>query len=481
MQHSITICLVTYVYFFYGLSNAPREAELRHAALKTVLDNKAAISASQKQHIDSAAIAKYWHSRRSGVWLSKDARLLNLTGYGSHSKSSGMRCMLLEDGSEGCLFEFVLAVSAVADLIFVFIFVPISWCIYDRICCLFFSGFSHILFGHSITFRTTLSMLFILLLQVLSVNAGFQDAMDLLRPRDVAGSCSYVAFAIDFCEGVSPGFDNLATSLQAPCLCYSSSSWAPSIFDDAIKTCADFASTADPENYSDLAHFEGFCTFAGDVLKTPAAKSASTTSVAAKSTPSSTASVTTAPPTTSPPTTSPPSTASSVALNSNPGCSFVSFAFSYCNSVSPGFSKFDLTSQAPCLCYSSTSWAPQSFDVPLSSCADFVKTASPPAYSGFSELEGFCTVIGDVLATTGGDSSKTGGVLSNALPSATKPTSAPANTGAANTPTVVTKTAGNPAATGTAAANGMGSRQGVSAGVCIFALISAFCLAMLLF
>jgi hypothetical protein len=73
------------------------------------------------------------------------------------------------------------------------------------------------------------------------------------------------------------------------------------------------------------------------------------------------------------------------------------------------------SSQAPCLCYSSNTWRPEGFDGPVSSCASFVRTASPEDYSIFSNLAGFCTDVGDVTAQatgtgTGGSGGVSGGV-----------------------------------------------------------------------
>jgi hypothetical protein len=63
--------------------------------------------------------------------------------------------------------------------------------------------------------------------------------------------------------------------------------------------------------------------------------------------------------------------------------SFVLGAISYCNSVSPGFTTFNPTAQAPCLCYSSTSWAPGLFDGVAVTCANYISTAVSSDYSIF--------------------------------------------------------------------------------------------------
>src|SRR5436853_3315422 len=83
---------------------------------------------------------------------------------------------------------------------------------------------------------------------------------------EAQAACASVVIAIEFCESVSPGFDSFTPASQAPCLCYSSKSWVPTFFDGAIATCAAYARTADPEDYSLIAEFTGFCSSIGDIL-----------------------------------------------------------------------------------------------------------------------------------------------------------------------------------------------------------------------
>lgn len=65
-------------------------------------------------------------------------------------------------------------------------------------------------------------------------------------------------------------------SLQAPCLCYSSTKWSPNGFDGPVQTCADFVSTAEPSAYPTFAAVEGFCSSVGDVESTSSPFSTST-------------------------------------------------------------------------------------------------------------------------------------------------------------------------------------------------------------
>lgn len=58
---------------------------------------------------------------------------------------------------------------------------------------------------------------------------------------------------ISICNSLTPGFVSLTDfSLQAPCLCYSSTSWAPSIYDGFHSSCLNWYSTADPGDYSSI-------------------------------------------------------------------------------------------------------------------------------------------------------------------------------------------------------------------------------------
>lgn len=189
-----------------------------------------------------------------------------------------------------------------------------------------------------------ISKLFFISIQALvaSANPGFMDALGYpqptraplptgfvhpaIKPRDI-NDCSTAYSAIAFCESVTPGFTTLPETRQAPCLCYSSASWRPDFFDNAVSNCATYARTASPSDYSAIAALNSFCTSVGDV--------------AAQATGSSTRG------------------GGGGGGGSNPtACSVVASAISYCNSVSPGFTTMPVSSQAPCLCYSSRVWRP---------------------------------------------------------------------------------------------------------------------------
>jgi len=239
---------------------------------------------------------------------------------------------------------------------------------------------------------------------VLLLQAIFLPAKaNLLRrvPQGAGGAgaaCSFVDGAISFCESVTPGWISLIPASQAPCICYSSRTWVPNLFDGAIATCAAFVSTAIPTDYSIVAALTGFCSSVGNVL----VSTGMTTATATRTT-SGTATRTSG--------TGPIKSAGAVPS----ACGLVLDYISICDSLSPGFESLDPTSQAPCLCYDSRSWVPTIFDDAVTSCGSFVSTAIPSDYSLFEAFEGFCSSVGDVGnpitagRTTGAAASSTGG------------------------------------------------------------------------
>jgi len=305
-----------------------------------------------------------------------------------------------------------------------------------------------------------MSSAFILLCLLLGVHAGFQDG---IVPRAaltaaLPAACGTVDFALSYCSSVSPGFLTMALTDQAPCLCYSSTSWIPDAFDGAVETCAEYAATALPASeYSDLAGLEGFCSAIGDVENSgsPATVSATTTP-AAKVTPA-------------------PSSGS-VDIFTNTACSLVGFALSYCNSVSPGFTSMDPTSQAPCLCYSSvnptsTAWLPDIFDGSVLTCAEFVSSVAPESLSIVTGLEHFCTDVGNVLGGSSAGATKTGGGVASTKQTTT---SKPGVTVTIATPVATTIQQAPTTSTNSSAASGMRNEMWglglVAVGVSFFVL-----------
>src|SRR4051812_25090770 len=66
-------------------------------------------------------------------------------------------------------------------------------------------------------------------------------------------SCSTFYGIVTSCSAATSNFFNLPFSVGASCLCYSSSIWQPTIYDNALSTCLGYLSTADPAYYSSLA------------------------------------------------------------------------------------------------------------------------------------------------------------------------------------------------------------------------------------
>lgn len=71
--------------------------------------------------------------------------------------------------------------------------------------------------------------------------------------------CQLVSTALSICNSVTPGFNTMQPTKQARCLCYAQTTFIPNLFDIAVQTCADFASSAVPDAYSAIYGLEGFC------------------------------------------------------------------------------------------------------------------------------------------------------------------------------------------------------------------------------
>jgi hypothetical protein len=208
-----------------------------------------------------------------------------------------------------------------------------------------------------------------------------------LRPRDPTfpepaprsaflkdnSMCIFLGAALGICNSLTPGFTTMNPSAQAHCLCYSSTVWAPNIFDGAVGQCAGFASTAAPAAYAPLANLEGFCESIGDI-EGPKSTTAMTTTYTKV-----------------------------VASQTNPGCAAVTSALVSCMGKTTGFEDMEPTEQAKCFCYdSATSWAPTQFDNDVSACAYYAETAGS-SYSTFypavTPLMGLCASAGNILST----------------------------------------------------------------------------------
>jgi hypothetical protein len=73
-------------------------------------------------------------------------------------------------------------------------------------------------------------------------------------------ACSLVSYYLSSCNSASPGFSTLDYVYQIPCLCYSSITiWLPGLFDSAVSSCAQYVSTAELSEYTQLTSLVGFC------------------------------------------------------------------------------------------------------------------------------------------------------------------------------------------------------------------------------
>lgn len=229
----------------------------------------------------------------------------------------------------------------------------------------------------------------ICLLQALSVNASFKPGVphDLLRRASatVPAECNSWAEVISLCSDQVPNFASAPYTEQAECLCYEGTSWVPSIFDGWVATCASWAKTSDPTDYTIVDSWAGLCTNVGPVTATP-------TPLATAKTPAATPTSNAIASLPGSPITTAPASPSMGALPS--GCSFAIDIIAYCSAAS----STALTDLVECLCYSSTTWLPNKFDSAMSTCASFIKTANPADYVTFSELENFCSDAGPLNA-----------------------------------------------------------------------------------
>ncbi|TGO74774.1 hypothetical protein BELL_0257g00100 [Botrytis elliptica] len=231
--------------------------------------------------------------------------------------------------------------------------------------------------------RLKLPLLPSLLLNIYQVNS--------MRPRNdlttIAPSvlqqnsgCALVSSTLFKCESISPGFTSLVPSAQAQCLCYDSSKWIPTIFDKAVQTCADFASTAVPSAYPAFVNLEGFCGNIGNIMTTMG------------------------PATTSPITTFESSITTPTIHSVIPACNTALSLIQSCVGLLPGFMALGPSQQASCLCYASvTSWIPKSFDNAMETCSQFAQSESGIAglVSTVDMFNGICGSMGDVWTMEG--------------------------------------------------------------------------------
>jgi hypothetical protein len=237
-------------------------------------------------------------------------------------------------------------------------------------------------------------------------------------------ACNDLASAVSVCNDYYPDLGDQPSTVQAECLCYDGTTWIPNVFDGWVATCASWARTDDPTEYTVVNSWAGLCTSVGDIYQTPNPSSTATIITSTPS-PTKTPHIAASPTITAAPT-------ASVDITVNAGCSFVSYALDFCSSAGSTLSADEVY----CLCYSSTAWDPYPFDNAIATCANFVKTADPADYPIITSMESFCAIAGPLTLSAAPTASIAEPLTSNAAPTVTVVN--PVHTtisGAATTPT----------------------------------------------
>ena len=215
---------------------------------------------------------------------------------------------------------------------------------------------------------------------------------------------------------------------QASCLCYVTGSYVGPTFDYDVAAC--ISTAAAMGDTSLLSEFEGITSFCADFAPASSVPSNPSPSPASSSIPASSPVITSAPP-----------TPTNGGGNGLADCSPFWSLLTSCINESPGFTNFDVTTQAACLCYSNSVWVPNNFDNAASACATAASMiGSVQIASDASGLDSFCGQVGPVTLT--GSSGSSGS--STFMPTFTMPRPMPTTT--------TTKNAAVPRATGLAQA-----------------------------
>lgn len=196
--------------------------------------------------------------------------------------------------------------------------------------------------------------------------------------RNVLG-CVTANLIVSICHSLTPSLRTATAFTQsAPCLCYSSSAWAPGIFDAAHSLCYSYLSTASPAYVASATSINRGpipstpCRLAGNVLL--ATTTATDTSLFLSQT---------------------------TDVNYM-ACTSVQNALSNCEILSPGFASLtDPKTQASCICYSGLVWKPTLFDNAWKSCLTFYSTAATAQFSAVTAAgltSTPCALAGDVRA-----------------------------------------------------------------------------------
>jgi hypothetical protein len=259
-------------------------------------------------------------------------------------------------------------------------------------------------------------------------------------------ACLTLSSFLSACTSATAQFTALSPTQQAFCLCYESTIfYKPSLFDGAVKTCADYASTACPVAYPPIAGLLSFCAVVGPVAMPTGFVGTGNIS---------TSSITT----------------------TLEACNLISAYLGSCQQGTPGFLTMHSTDQASCLCYTSSSWAPSSFDNAVSSCEVAAKDQNTGVWGAVVSLDGFCGDIGDILPSSNlGPVNTSPGVIT-AVPTSQQPIG-----GTTSTDVTISITIGNiqPTVGGVVPVGSDAGFEKVSKGEVVG--ISAVCAAALLF
>lgn len=232
-------------------------------------------------------------------------------------------------------------------------------------------------------------------------------------------ACGILSSALSSCTALTSSFTELPPTQQASCLCYSSSQFVPQNFDNAARTCAEFAFTAAPDAYGPLANLQSFC---GNIGSLPPSSGSTATA-----NPTSTA------------------TGTSHSVPELFECANVNSILSSCALNTPNFFNMEPKEQANCLCYNKIKiFDPTKFDDAVHTCAEAAKKGNADIYFGINGLEGFCAGIGDIMASSSTSPSNSSS-LSTTSPPITSSSSPPVDAG----PTTQSDGGGNGDSTGT--------------------------------
>ncbi|KAK4168362.1 hypothetical protein QBC43DRAFT_330896 [Cladorrhinum sp. PSN259] len=202
--------------------------------------------------------------------------------------------------------------------------------------------------------------------------------------------CATAAAIVSACASLSPQLSTATAFAQlAPCYCYSSLAWAPSIFDNAHTRCYSWLSSVSPQAVASETSRLG-----GPIASSPCGQAGNIRGATTTATEQS--------------------IVNSRTTDVNyQACLTIQGAANQCASLTPGFQSItEPKSQASCFCYSGLVWNPGLYDGLWGSCLSYLSTGSPSQYSALVNRPGGittspCALAGDIRAgvtPTPGDS-----------------------------------------------------------------------------